>query len=970
MTLQWRELATLAFAAFLGGCGGGGGGGGSTTDTTPDAFSFAARNGVGTSTTVESATVTITGINAPAAISVSGGTYSIGCGPAFTSGPGMISNNQAVCVRQTSAATASTTTTTILTIGGVTGTFTSTTAATDSTPINVSGTITAATGSYADTDVNDPGTPYIANDTAIQAQVVGNPATVGGYVNQPGAGETGRSQVAGDTDDTYRVELAAGQVLTLTIADTTAGDLDLYLMDAAENTVATSEGTDLTETITVPATGTYLIDVYAYRGASNYTLIIGQNIGQGVTAAAVPRLSVLADFVPGELVVRFESGKGSVASRAMQLSAMGMALADDQATADGPVLIKLDESRVEPSSAPRATGQATAALAGREPPWPIAGNATLLRKWHTLKAIKDLGRQPGVRYAEPNYLLKASSVPNDQYYPSQWHYPLINLPQAWDITTGSRNVIVAVVDTGVLLSHPDLQGQLIGGYDFISDPATALDGDGRDPVPDDPGDQCCNGSSSFHGTHVAGTIAAATNNRIGVAGVAWNARIMPLRALGAERKGTGNDIDQAILYAARLPNASGTLPPKRADIINLSLGGPDYSQAEQDVITQARNQGVIIIAAAGNDAGEGNPVNYPAAYAGVVSTGAVAIDKTRAPYSTFNAYVDIAAPGGDMTRDQDGDGHVDGVLSTFGDDSSGTLRYVLGYAEGTSMATPHVAGVVALMKAVNPALTPAQFDSLLASGKLTQDLGPPGRDDQFGHGLVDAYAAVVAAQATPTPLPAKLVVTPTGLNFGIQGTTATLSLINGGSGSLNVTSTSDDANWLIVGAATDPATGLGTRTITVNRSGLAAGTYTAAITLVSTANTIVIPVIMQVGSGNLSANVGHLYVLLIDPATDEALYQTQVSASNGAYRYYIPDVAAGSYILMAGSDYNNDSYICDPGEACGYYPNLDTYSLLQVSGTRTSVNFGVGLNVLIHQQSGAAAGGGGQPRFQGKRVRM
>lgn len=943
------------------GCGGGGGGGGgNVADTTPNAFSFINQTNVAVSTVVTSAAVTITGIDAAAAISVTGGTYSIGCGATFTNAPGTISNNQSVCVRHTSAATASTATNTGLTVGGVVGGFTSTTAAVAST-FAVSGTITAASGSVTDSDVNDPNATYADNNHLATAQSIGNPATVGGYVNRPGSGEPGRSQVAGDDADGYRVSLAADQVLTLTFGDAIASDLDLYLLDEAGNLVASSEGFDVTETIVVPSSGTYIIGVYAFEGASNYILTIGQS----VNTASTPRLSVLTEFVPGELIARFEPAKTGAQALGTRLSAMGMQMtASASAATEGPVLVKLDETALTATAATGGTTAATETL-----PLGIAGNAELERKWRTLRAIKKLGKQSGVRYAEPNYILKASAVPNDQFYNLQWHYPLINLPQAWDITTGSSSVIVAVIDTGVLLAHPDLQGQLISGYDFISNPSSARDGNGRDPDPNDPGDSFTPGGSSFHGTHVAGTIAAATNNGTGVAGVASNARIMPLRVLGVGG-GTSDDVHQAILYAARLPNSSGTLPAQRADIINMSLGCACFSQADQDVVTQARNQGVIIIASAGNEAQKGNPVGYPAAYTGVVSVGAVAMDKTLAPYSSFNAFVDIAAPGGNTSRDQNGDGYVDGVLSTLGDDSSGVPSFNYRFYQGTSMAAPHVAGVAALMKAVNPGLTPAQFDSFLPSGQLTQDLGAAGRDDQFGYGLVNAYAAVVAAQATPTPVPAKLVATPNGLNFLTQGTNATLSLVNGGGGSLTVTSVSDDASWLTVGAASNPATGLGTRTVTVNRAALAVGTYTASITIVSTANTVTIPVIMQVSASNVAADAGFHYVLLLDPDTYDTVYQTERNASNGVYQFSIADVATGSYIVLAGSDYNNDEYICDAGEACGAYPTLDSYSLLNVSGNVTGVNFGTGLNTVIQGQSAGTSGGprGGYARFSGKRA--
>ena len=228
--------------------------------------------------------------------------------------------------------------------------------------------------------------------------------------------------------------------------------------------------------------------------------------------------------------------------------------------------------------------------------------------------------------------------------------------------------------------------------------------------------------------------------------------------------------------------------------------------------------------------------------------------------------------------------------------------------------------------------------------------------------------AVVAAQTTPTPVPAALVATPSGLNFGTQGTNATLTLANGGGGSLSVTSVLDDASWLTVGAASEPTTGLGIRTVTVNRTGLVVGTYTASITLVSTANTVTVPVIMQVSANNVGANVGLLYVLLVDPATGDTAYETKLNASNGVYQFSIPNVVAGSYIVAAGSDNNNDSLICDAGEACGGYPTLDSNSPLEVSGNVTGVNFGAGFNAVIQQQSAGASVSHGYARFSGKRV--
>ncbi len=411
-------------------------------------------------------------------------------------------------------------------------------------------------------------------------------------------------------------------------------------------------------------------------------------------------------------------------------------------------------------------------------------SARLARKYETLAAIARIKRGKNAVAVEPNYIRRASRIPDDPFYAYQWNYSNINLPLAWDLTQGSDQVIVAVVDTGVLLEHPDLNGQLIAGYDFIRDPDRARDGDGIDADPNDSGDLGFGGSSSFHGTHVAGTIAAHSDNGDGVAGVAWLARVMPVRALGVDG-GTTYDVIQAIRYAAGLSNDSNTTPPRRADIINLSLGSSFSSQTEQNTIDQVRNAGVIVIAAAGNDASS-NP-SFPAAYAGVVSVAATTITRTHASYSNFGPTIDVAAPGGNSATDVNGDGIGDGVVSTFGDDAHTPVTFGYAALTGTSMATPHVAGVAALMKSVYPDLTPAQFDDALTAGLLTDDLGAPGRDDQFGNGLINAQKAVAAsvalANGAGTPVDPVLAVSPASINFGAFESTFDIELRNAGGGS-------------------------------------------------------------------------------------------------------------------------------------------------------------------------------------------
>ncbi len=377
--------------------------------------------------------------------------------------------------------------------------------------------------------------------------------------------------------------------------------------------------------------------------------------------------------------------------------------------------------------------------------------------------------------ATPSFRRFARKTPNDPRYDEQWHYPLIRLPEAWDVTTGSSSVIVAVLDTGST-AHPDLAGRFVAGYDFVSDPSIAGDGNGRDTDATDPGDGEGGEPSSFHGTHVAGTIGAATNNGTGVAGVCWNVSIMPLRVLGI---GGGDDADivAAIRYAAGLSNASGRLPAQRANIVNMSLGGGGFDQAMQDAITAARNAGVVIFAAAGNEGT--TAIEYPAGFDGVVAVAAVDRDRRRASYSNRNRLVDLAAPGGDSTSTE-----ADGVLSTVYDDADGSPSATYAFYDGTSMATPHAAGVAALVLSVAPNLTPSQVESILFT--TAQDLGTAGRDDSFGNGLVDAKAAVDKAKATASGA-ALLTLAPSSLTFEDGTDRLDAALGNAGSGTITVT---------------------------------------------------------------------------------------------------------------------------------------------------------------------------------------
>ncbi len=820
----------------------------------------------------------------------------------------------------------------------------------------VSGTIQAALGNVVDGDVNDVNAANRSNNTPDTAQPIPNPVIVGGHANLPYSGPTGQTYYSGDPYDWYRVTLAANQTIILAIAeDGLYNDLDLLLYKTTDpqNPIDESLGTEKVETLTVKQAGDYYVVVKAASGASNYTLTIGQ---QTTTSTAGLRLSDA--FMPGQVLARFPA-KSATATGDSQAVVQALGL-NTLAGAEGrTLLLSLPEDR---DNMYHALG-----IAASISDQPQITDPILQAKHDTLMAIKALRKSGEALSADPNYVRQAYLVPNDPYYPLQWNYPLINLPYAWDLNSGA-NTIVAVIDTGIVSTHPDLQGQLLPGYDFISDPNNAGDGDGIDPNPEDPGDRISPGdTSSFHGTHVAGTVAALTNNGIGVAGVAFSSKIMPLRVLG-RLGGTDYDIEQAVLYAAGLPNDSKTVPSKRADVINLSLGGPGYSGTSQAVFRQARNAGVVIVAAAGNDAS--NIPSYPAAYDGVIAVSAVTIAKNLAYYSNFGSYIAVAAPGGDMTFDLNGDGQLDGVLSTAATqtpDGAITPNYIS--YQGTSMASPHIAGVVALMcsamRSVNPALnlTPIEVDNLLASGRITMDLGDPGRDDLYGYGLINAYTAVVAALqsagAPVAPVPI-LSVNPAALNFGLFIDGITIKVNNGGGGDLKVDAISPSAGWLSISPLTVDSNGLGDYRVSVNRSSLADNIYTARITFSSTSAgaTIQVPVIMQV-SGLGASDVGTLYVLLVDPVSGNTVQGiTATLQSNGAYSYSLSGVPKGNYQIVAGTDANNNDVICDSGEACGAYLTVDKPTTLTINGDRQVPPFSVGFTTNLQNTSSSTTSQG------------
>ena len=308
-------------------------------------------------------------------------------------------------------------------------------------------------------------------------------------------------------------------------------------------------------------------------------------------------------------------------------------------------------------------------------------------------ATQPLTEHGEVNFAEVDASVSGAYLPTDPAFDqSEMVYGLakIQAQTAWNYTTGSADVVVAVVDTGIKLDHPEFAGRLTAGHDFVND----------DDTPDD---------DTGHGTHVAGILAAGMDNGVGMAGVCAHCMLMPVKVLGAGNVGSWSDLAQGILYAT----------DHGADIINLSLGGTVSSQTLAAAVTYAQEHGVLLVAAAGNY--NSDQPYYPAALDGVISVGATTAQDNRWQNSNFGPSVDVSAPG-------------DLIYSSYHELDNMFGGYM--YLSGTSMATPYVSGLAGLVLSLNPALTPAEVSDLLERG--VDDLGTPGRDDEFGYGRINA----------------------------------------------------------------------------------------------------------------------------------------------------------------------------------------------------------------------------------------
>jgi serine protease len=530
-----------------------------------------------------------------------------------------------------------------------------------------------------DSDHNDPNQSFLSNN--ITPQILTSPVSLSGLVLAKNSCQAGRLCADGDKIDKFLLNLNYGDHIRIEVLK---GEIDIELH--ADNSASSLQVSNI---VSAPNINTEFTIPSNKVSAGQFQLDIKlnplANKAQYIVHIEAEEVFIPQNYQPGKLIILWESSTT-------------------------PELVDISDPRIS--------------------------NPALSRSRRSLpQARSDLTRQAGVKSVSFNYYRKAFSV-----NPFQWPLEQQNIQQLWTPLAvrgqlPGANTTVAVLDTGLYQQHSNLAGLIThSGYDFISDPVNSGDHTGWDSDSSDPGDK----DLSYHGSHVTGIIAAQPNSDSSaesMQGIAWGAEIMPLRVLGLNG-GTSYDLIQALRYAAGLKNDSGKLPDKPADIINLSLGGSQFSVAEQATVNEVIESGAIIVAAAGNQGEE--KVNYPAAYKDVIAVGATDKLDQVAAYSNWGTFIDIVAPGGNCL-DTTCSGGVYSLAATgsaqgYYDSRQPSWRSI----SGTSMATAHVSALLAVARSYLPALDAKQLNQLIESGSITTDMNESGFDKKTGWGKLSS----------------------------------------------------------------------------------------------------------------------------------------------------------------------------------------------------------------------------------------
>ena len=487
----------------------------------------------------------------------------------------------------------------------------------------------------------------------------------------------------------------------------------------------------------------------------------------------------------------------------------------------------------------------------------------------SIQKVKNaLANNPHVKFVEENFLAAGGSTPNDPSYASQWHLSKVSAPQGWDITTGSSVVDIAIVDSGVDPTHPDLAGKLLPGYNFLNGTTDTHDVLG-------------------HGTAVAGTAAAISNNSVGVSGLAWNNPIMPLVVLDATDYASYSNIASAIIYAA----------DRGVRVINVSIGGSSASSTLQNAVNYAWSKGSLVFASAMNN-GTSTPY-YPAACTNAIAVASTDANDNRSSFSSYGNWITISAPGSYIYTTNRGGGY--------------------GAWNGTSFSSPLTAGLAALILSVNPALTNQQVKEIMLQN--ADDLGTAGFDQYFGNGRINVAKSLLAAQTSvPQPdtlAPAVSIASPaagtsvsgsTAVNVTASdnvGVTKVELYLNGSLLASDTTATysflwdstqNPDGSYQLEARAYDAAGNVGSSTTVSVTSSNSRDTTAPAVAITSPVNGKSITGLKSVSikisaSDNAGVVRSELYI--------DGILKTSSASGSLSYNWNLRNVVSGQHVIMA-----------------------------------------------------------------------
>lgn len=758
--------------------------------------------------------------------------------------------------------------------------------------VTVSGQLNLNASAEQDADVQVAGQSSIValNNTFSTAQRLNNPTSVGGYVSADSRSYSNGVDYSADNVDIYSVPLLEGQTISFVFQNAkTNPALNLSVLAQVFKASDTS-----VPVFSQQASKPILIEFLVEDDDEYFIKLTAQGSGRSPTLYQIKSSQTLA--------TGSRLAQGSYAA----LASSRVAVMQHDGTVVQHASSTLDND---------------------------------LGKLQALRAAHILATESRNLKAEPDYLVTSTRLDtNDTFAELQWNLENIDIPAAWAASTGS-GARIAVIDTGTSPEHEDLKSNVLvsEGYDFIFDSDNG-DGDGRDPDPTEPS------SGTFHGAVIAGIIAGDTDNSKGIAGSAPNAKIIPIRVLDADGFGSAIDIAEGIRYAAGLTTDTGVRLTDRADIINLSLGLSVDSFVIRDAVRDAIAEGVIVVAAAGND--NSSAPFYPAYYPEVVGVGSVNHAGIRSLFSNYGDNISVMAPGGTSSASVYYDADDDFIIGpTSGDNLSNPDNYDVFI--GTSFAAPHVAAVAGLMKQIQPNLDPAMFSALLNRGELSEARSSA---EFYGRGVINAAKAVAAVGGG---LDDELVAFPQSLSFSDSDERMVLSLSNMGEGTLDVKSLDFNVPWLSVSASDIRATGLGRYAISLDRTLTTSDDAESATVLITYSinggvdETLTVPVFK---SAQLAQNqISGVWVYLLKKAeamsstTSIQIFESKFyEAISGSANFSFDGIPPGSYFLEASTDNDGDQRLFDPGEAVGAYRLSNSGNYLELDQNISGLQIDIG----------------------------